>query len=348
MSNSTFFMPKQINVGFQERNNTFTGNLAYVIYFDENGVLRKETSWNNWRDQSLDNQIFDNEPTEGFVLNKKAGGYSTGWNYRQSYVRVYDPRGFEFEITIPNLLYILENTTSTKGKGLEGKFVYGWEGTDLVLIPCDSPDYIELCKYNEFRHETKRIGAKDVKIGATYLTKNNEELIYMGRFDEHYKYLDESLSQSIATKNAFYFIERGEKCFKLHVLKSPLGKLIACIDEKYVDDYADLFERIEGSYKYSPIDSNKDEYSLISFEEFKNWFSIYGHLRSSLFVNKNEGIFTRCSLYKRNDGTCQYYDDDNIEYIEFNTLNDLFKYSKLFKKVEYLTNGKLYDYTIVC
>ena len=84
------------------------------------GKLRKEASWNSWRDDKIPNDEFENVPIEGFVLNKKAGDYSTGWDHRHAYCRVYDPRGFEFEITIENLLYILENANCIKGKGLEG------------------------------------------------------------------------------------------------------------------------------------------------------------------------------------------------------------------------------------
>src|SRR5581483_10905297 len=124
----TIFLPKRINVGYQKRTDTFTGKLAYVIYFDGKGKLRKETSWNSWRNKAIPNEEFDNVPTEGFVLNKKVGGNKYNWNPRQTYSRIYDPRGFEFEITIPNLLYILENTNCIKGKGIEGKLVYGWEG----------------------------------------------------------------------------------------------------------------------------------------------------------------------------------------------------------------------------
>ena len=181
--NNNMFIPKQINVGFQKRGGTYTGKLAYIIYFDEKGTLRKEASWNGWRDKNIENQIVDNAPTEGFVLNKKAGGYDTGWNHRQTYCRVYDPRGFEFEITIENLLYILEFCTSTKGKGLEGEFVYSWDGKDLVLLPVDTPDYKEIKEYNDIVHNNLTIKAKDLKVGATYLTKDNSEYIYMGRFD---------------------------------------------------------------------------------------------------------------------------------------------------------------------
>ena len=69
--NSSIFVPKTINVGYQNRSGTYTGKLAYVIYYDEKGKLRKEASWNSWRDYKIPNDEFDNIPTEGFVLNKK-------------------------------------------------------------------------------------------------------------------------------------------------------------------------------------------------------------------------------------------------------------------------------------
>ena len=69
--NSSIFVPKTINVGYQNRSGTYTGKLAYVIYYDEKGKLRKEASWNSWRDDKIPNDEFDNIPTEGFVLNKK-------------------------------------------------------------------------------------------------------------------------------------------------------------------------------------------------------------------------------------------------------------------------------------
>ena len=83
--NSSIFVPKTINVGYQNRSGTYTGKLAYVIYYDEKGKLRKEASWNSWRDDKIPNDEFENVPTEGFVLNKKAGDYSTGWDHRHAY-----------------------------------------------------------------------------------------------------------------------------------------------------------------------------------------------------------------------------------------------------------------------
>ena len=67
----SIYIPKKIKVGYQDRSDTYTGKLAYVIYYDEKNKLRKEKSWNGWRDNTIDPNDFDNEPTRGFVLNVK-------------------------------------------------------------------------------------------------------------------------------------------------------------------------------------------------------------------------------------------------------------------------------------
>ena len=53
------YIPNKIKVGYCNRKDTYTGKLAYVIYYDENGKLRKETSWQNWRDKDIDPDDFD-------------------------------------------------------------------------------------------------------------------------------------------------------------------------------------------------------------------------------------------------------------------------------------------------
>lgn len=260
---SNIFIPKQINIGFQNRSDTYTKKLAYIIYFDEKGKLRKENSWNSWRDKKIDNIIFDNEPTEGFVLNKKAGGYSTGWSHRQTYVRVYDQRGFEFEISVPNLLYILENTNSIKGKGLEGQFIYGWDGQDLLLIPTSSPDYIELSKLNDLRYECKKYEGKDLILGATYKDTNNHNLVYMGRYYEANKDKKE-------TKTYFFYDIKGDK---FTTIKNLNKTIIDTTDEKCIENYADLMDKLKEYSCYSERDPKKDKYNDYTLEEFELKFN---------------------------------------------------------------------------
>lgn len=254
-------MPKTINVGYQKRSGTYTGKLAYVIYYDEKGKLRKETSWNNWRDNEIPNEEFDNVPTEGFVLNKKVGGYSSGWNHRQTYCRIYDPRNFEFEITIENLLYILENSNSIKGKGLEGKFVYGWDGKDLVLLPVESPDYKAIKKRNDIIHNSENIKAKDLIVGATYITKKNQEMVYMGKYDYYssgYRWLEDGKYKT------------AKKSRDIPVRRDGYGGRI--IDYKYIENYpyGKYFWFATKRFDYDYVDGeriNKTEYKW-SFNQY--------------------------------------------------------------------------------
>ena len=107
MANERLNIPETLKVGFNNRTDTYSGKLAYVTYINKKGDIAKETSWNGWIDKKIEVETYENKPIEGFVLNKRAGGYKSGWNFRQTKCRVYDPRGFEIEISVENLLYIL-------------------------------------------------------------------------------------------------------------------------------------------------------------------------------------------------------------------------------------------------
>lgn len=337
----SIFMPNTIKVGYQERNGTYTGKLAYIIYYDEKGTLRKETSWNSWRDKKIEPEEFKNEPTSGFVLNKKAGGYSTGWNHRQTYVRVYDPRGFEFEIDVPNLLYILENTSSIKGKGLEGEFVYGWDGTELVLVPVNSPDYKEMQEYTKIIHSNRKFRIKDMIPGATYLTKQNEELIYIGRFDR-YGYKGEKY------KSKYYYFYQEGKYYNWEIITS-LNKIIDVVSEKPVENYADLRDKVEHITDFSPIDPEKDEFVPYTLEELKHifsktaWLSCYDERDRKISVRyerpyRNMKYLSQEKKFIVKIRSYTYWDSDSDLGI-FDTVEEFYEAIKPTYKNEYLVNG---------
>lgn len=306
---TNIFVPSKINVGFQNREDTYTGKLAYVIYFDEKGKLRKEASWSSWRDESIPNEIYENEPTEGFVLNKKVGGVEESWgcDVRRTYTRIYDPRGFEFEITIPNLLWILENCDCIKGKGLVGQFVYGWDGKDLVLVPVESPDYKEIQEKNQIIHNNEFIKAKDLILGATYETLNGEQYVYMGKYDlwdiqrNNYNiptrwnnYITEGWSypiddtciddtvfgdkdcrfKNINIGKVFWFIRLGnnESKYSWEWDKICYFKSITRKFSKVVitdcEKYPEYYDMLEHNSCFSPIDYSKNKIIPITFNDF--------------------------------------------------------------------------------
>lgn len=259
---STIYVPKKINVGYQKRKDTYTGQLAYIIYYDQNNRLRKEASWQSWRDKSIDNNEFDNESIEGFVLNKKVGGYDTGWSHRQTYSRIYDPRGFEFEITVENLLYILENANCIKGKGLEGKFVYGWDGKELLLLPEAAPEFSQYQEYSSLLGGSEAIKGKDLVLGGTYLTNKNEQVIYLGRFDlwERHWRTDKAENKG---KRYYFYKPKGKDdpyYYREYQHRASLSKqIIKAIDTTPVANYADLMSKLEYRQEYSPYDPTKDK-----------------------------------------------------------------------------------------
>jgi hypothetical protein len=184
MEKSKLNIPTTIKVGFQTRQDTYTKKLAYIIYYDiKTNKLRKEYSWEQWRDKVIEPIEYTNEPISGFVLNKEAGGgYSSrSWHKRNTYIRIYDPRGFEFEISVDNLLFILQETNSIKGKGLEGEFIYSWSGKDIVLLPTSCKEYTDSLLFTS--KQVKKISAKEIVKGYTYLDKNLNHLVYIGRYN---------------------------------------------------------------------------------------------------------------------------------------------------------------------
>lgn len=288
---SQLFIPSKIKVGFQDRSGTYTGKLAYVIYYDNKNVLRKEKSWESWRDKKIDAVDMNNEPFDGFVLNKGVGGTreSYGWNARNEYIRVYDSRndGFEFEISVANLLFILRECNCMKGKGLEGKFVYAWDGTELVLLPTNSEEYRNSAEYTSL--QSVKTKAKDLILGATYVTKKQKNIIYLGKFD-HYQlvnYDSEKDKKQFCTKK-FIFYSTEDNDF---VICKDLSNLSQLVSKDVIDNYADLVEKYNKSqygskivgFRLEEVDNKPtDDYSCVKF------FTEYdgGYLYSYYYDNK--------------------------------------------------------------
>jgi hypothetical protein len=335
------FIPKRIKVGFQERNSkwnsTYTGKLAYIIYYDNKGKLRKETSWKGWKDDKIPDVEFDNIPFDGFVLNKKAGGYNSGWNHRQTYCRVYDPRDFEFEITIPNLLYVLENTNSIKGKGLEGQFVYGWDGKDLLLVPVDSPDYIDLQKQTDNLYQNK-YNQDNLIIGATYLTCLNKKQMYVGRYR---KYDLEGKS-----KGLFYYFIDLDDCneedwnhsdYYICFLKNT-DTIIDIVNEDINELYPEAMMYLENRYEFIKIDTSKDSFERVYEDSYSHYDKKYlkkeGKFYSNYRIQKDWAWGN--SMYKLLlDG----------RQISTGSLSNILKNNELYKrnKKRTLINGREYN-----
>jgi hypothetical protein len=315
---SNIFIPKKIKIGFNLRQDTYTGKLGYVIYHDGK-TWRKENSWEGWRHKEGDKQLSDyeldkegntnyskpvyvtlgpdinpleypNEPLEGFVLNKKVGGHKSDWNFRQAYTRVYDPRGFEFEITIPNLLYILENANCIKGKGLEGKFIYGWDGKDLVLIPEEAPEYKEMVDFTDTL--SLKVSKKDLKVGGIYLTASGTKVTYL---TEGVEYDYNGVTSD--TKKLWFYTGGSYR---------PFTTLNISTIKKFVgdnDDVANLLDQLENDKYYKP--DNAQVFIYEPYTTFQFSHTNYSNNREEVYIQgKTKGNYKKvyiCKTWRENE-----------------------------------------------
>jgi hypothetical protein len=245
------YIPKKIKVGYQKREDTYSKRLAYIIYFDDKGKLRKETSWQGWRDHKQPVEGYDNEPTEGFVLHKDIKRYN--WSHFSSHrtmIRVYDPRGVEFEITTENLIGILMNSDCSK-RALSGKFVYAWSGPELVLLPTSCEEYEQAANYTVL--QAAKVGVKDLVPGCSYKTKKEEDLVYVGKYMwyefSNWYYGNDKPNTRTGRKCHIFTADDG----KSFLLKSSLDFLAVKNSDALVNNFADIVEKFQKNPHSSDI-----------------------------------------------------------------------------------------------
>jgi len=267
------FIPEKCRVGFVERKDTFTGKLAYVIYYDAKGQIRKEPSWNKWRDEKIDPVDFENKPTSGFVLNKGIRRFN--WSHfgtSRSMIRIYDPRGYEFEITPENLIGLLMHTDCSK-REIQDDLVYAWCDGELMLLPCSSEEYVEAKNFSSL--QGKSFSARNLVEGHTYVTKKNEKLVYLGRhmwYKSHCGYHDKKRGRVGQKEHVFCDLD-GQNFTPMSVSSQIVAPVVESCHDQFAN-WLDAFLKTSQSSKFlrwekQPIPQDKWAEMIAGME--KSW-----------------------------------------------------------------------------
>lgn len=245
---SKLFIPDKIRVGFQQRHGTYTGKLAYVIYYDEKGKIRKEPSWLGWCDDKLGTLELDNKPRSGYLFNKGIQRSSDWYGSGRSMFRIYDPRDFEFEITSDNVIGILMHSDVSKRDIVE-ECVFAWSGQDLILLPVNSVEYQESIVYTQ--QQSNSISTKDLKPGYIYKKKKtDDEYIYIG-FYEWYEwannYWAEDNRHEFKSKKHVFSTRSG-------VFETPgVATFSHCVSSDPIEDFAHRVDAFFATANSQPI-----------------------------------------------------------------------------------------------
>jgi hypothetical protein len=164
-------------VGFTD--NRYPGDVvpfAFMTHYEDNAAGRKrQAQVDNWSRGKMTSVIIDNKPMIGFRISR--GLRRLGWNHHATSVRIEDPRGFEVDISVSNMMMLTDNNLLENGEILR-ECVWGRDGGANVLLPVNSSPYVAATVNTE--RMTTTVNSRTVALGDTVLLKNGLQGRYLG------------------------------------------------------------------------------------------------------------------------------------------------------------------------
>lgn len=164
-------------------NNASRKPLAFITPDgDDKAAEKRKETVDNWtygwgdKDPKDITKVVDNKPMTGFQI----VDWGRRWSTDNKVARIVDPRGYELEIYIPNLMHLILNCTIDKGMIAE-ELVWLRDGANNRLYPSDSKEYLEA---KAMADKLVASGGKIVQprheVGDVVRDKWNNEMIYLG------------------------------------------------------------------------------------------------------------------------------------------------------------------------
>ncbi|NIU02294.1 MAG: hypothetical protein GWN01_15740, partial [Nitrosopumilaceae archaeon] len=163
--------------------------LGFMSYWDGKAASRKlRDTISDWaRGYSRDRAIhpiiheIDNKPLSGF----RVVDFSSRWSTSNKWIRVQDPRGFTLEISVNNLIRLIQDGTITSGV-IQSDCIWLRDSRgNNVLAGIDSEDYKAFEKQEVMREAAKNFTMRDIQVGdeITYTHYGNVyKTFYLGKF----------------------------------------------------------------------------------------------------------------------------------------------------------------------
>lgn len=179
-TNHNIKIPEQHYVTLQGREKNVP--IGFLTPFGTNAAAKKRMAtaddwakdWNRTK-LEIEAKTVDNVLMTGFKIAHSVSRYSTSnvvW-------RILDPRGFELEISSPNMSDLIGVTTIENGE-IQERCIWARQGANNVLLAENDPEYIQ-AKTNSERVE-KKVSLRDLEIGNTVVLFNGTIGQYMGCF----------------------------------------------------------------------------------------------------------------------------------------------------------------------
>jgi len=233
---SNIKIPAKHYVGMVKRS-TEKIPLGFITPWGEDSAAKKRIatvdSWarQGYNSKALEPMIIENVPMNGFKMTTDIRSSSYGGSDKW---RIEDPRGFELEITSPNLAQLLSVGMIDRGEIMD-TCVWARAGQQNVLLSTSTDEYKSAVKNTEVAAMTA--DWKNVKIGNTVLLQNNVTGVWLGRmfglsYYESYRADREKTNLLTVSDKSMHviYIKEADKTYKHKLLLISSPKLAAITD----------------------------------------------------------------------------------------------------------------------
>jgi hypothetical protein len=257
MANLIIKLFDYIYVSFQKRNTESGSPLGALAPWGEDSVSRKKMAQiDAWGDPKFNAVKLENIPVSGFRVSDFAR--HNGWNGDNTVIQIEDPRGFELQISVDNMIQIMNGNTIVDGE-IKIPCVWGRDGSRNILLPINSEPYKNAIDNTERLKQTFNI--RGVRHGNKLELKDGRIGIYYGAY---YQILRKQINEDQRSLGGFDNSRQYEKVVvdpqKLH--------LIHIIENKAVADFKPHLEVTKSMRVARQIDSGT--ISAIDAEKYIN------------------------------------------------------------------------------
>lgn len=169
-----FLTPYEDNAAGRKRMETVDNWVKEVGYSRVNGHIIRNTN-------NLKSEVIDNVPLAGFSIAKSVRRDSS-WNGGNVVWRIEDPRGYEWEISSPNLAQIITQTGIAAGGVINGRCIIGRLAGANILVP-EGTDLWDKMEADLVKREAKATqkNVSGYNVGDRVKTKAGEEFYFIGK-----------------------------------------------------------------------------------------------------------------------------------------------------------------------
>ena len=299
-------LPDQWYVGFANRQ-VDDAPLGFMTpEGTDSAALKRKATVDSWRGKDTEPRVITNKLLTGFKLADSVRRYSS-WGSGNVKWRITDPRGFELEISSPNLMQILNCSTIEQGE-IQDACIWGREGADNILIPVSSQLYKNAVL--DTKRQTMKVSLRDINPGNTVILQDGTRCIYLGAWfpvnidKSYYGHRHNSIMMrpEVSDKKRHFFLSENKKV--VNVIASPK---VAEMDDDSTLTTQECFDFIMSASRSRSFSGPSSTYSMITVTKKSATFEFVERDETDLFRKFCAGVAPEEEFGKDYDIRARYF-----------------------------------------